>query len=355
MSLPPADRARQLVAQFLDGDLSPAEATELERLLDGDRSRAEQAVDALLLDSLLSETVGSESLTGLVDLVSDPPSAGAKPPAKALRFPRRAGLRAAVGGAAAVAALAFVFMLGPWGRPALADAATIVRGAMETHAQPVERIYIVHTERPATAEADFQAAREVRVATQGDRFYVEMNRDERRWFWGRDAAGAIWLTLGPRRALLVEPDEIGSPLHYIGDLYALELETILQNFLKHCVLSESFKTDSCHRIDVTPRYRWKRGWFKHAVVEVDRETKSIRKLVVERETPQHGTSTVVFTLVESRTPDESKYRPEGHLAAPVRLLTRDVQPDRRRETLTSWFGPSAERWIKIPEADRHDR
>jgi hypothetical protein len=59
---------------------------------------------------------------------------------------------------------------------------------------------------------------------------------------------------------------------------------------------------------------------------------------------------VTFTLVESRPADEAKYRPEGHLTEPFRLLTRDSQPDNRRELLSSWFGSYAQRWIKTPNA-----
>jgi len=351
----PDERTRLLITQLIDGELSSTDAAELNQLLRSDSKHAELVVDQLLLDSLLSEEVGAESLTALVDLVAEqPPSVVEAQPATTsttvLRLPR--GSRRfwqSVGGVAVVAAVVVAFVMGRWENRALANAATIVRAAMETHAEPVERVYIVQTERPAATDAGFTPPRDVRVATQGDRFYVEMNRGERRWYWGLDAEGAIWLTLGPRRAIIVDQDELGLPLQYISDLYTLNLETLLQNFLKHCTLEHQAGSRATDLITVIPKRRWHGGWLRKATIEVDRETKAVRRLVIEREIPQQGTSTVTFTLVDSRTPDESKYRPEGHLTEPFRLLTRETQPDKRRELMTNWFGPAAERWIKTLE------
>jgi hypothetical protein len=354
---PAADeRTRQLIAEFIDGELSAADAAELSRLMKTDPRHAEQVVDQLLLDSLLSEELGSESLTALVDLVADAPPRGARLQAAAstgvFRLPR--GSRRfwqSLGGVAVVAALMAAFLLGRWESSALANAATIVEAAREIHAAPVERIYIVRTERSATGDAGFPIPRDVRVATQGDRFYVEMNHGERRWFWGLDANGAIWLTLGPRRAIIVDQEECGAPLQYISHLYTLNLESLLQNFLKHCTLIHEEGPGAAHSITAIPRRRWRAGGLRKATIDVDRETKAVRRLVIERDSPQHGASTVTFTLVDVRAPDEAKYRPEGHLVEPFRLLTRETQPDKRRELLLNWFGPAAERWLKTSETN----
>lgn len=353
----PDERTRRLIAEFIDGELSASDAAELNQLLKSDRQQAEQVVDQLLLDSLLSEELGSNSLTALVDLVANEPYSGGQSQAAtastgAFRLPRGSRrLWQSLGGVAVAAALLVAFLVGRWENSALASAATVVRAAMETHAEPVERVYIVQTVRSAPGEAGFHPPREVRVATQGDRFYVEMNRGERQWIWGLDGNGAIWLILGPRRAIVVDPDECGVPLQYISNLYTLNLESLLQNFLKHCTLTHEEGPGATHSITATPKRRWHGGWLRKATIEVDRETKAVRRLVIERDIPQHGTSTVTFTLVDSRNPDESKYRPEGHLIEPFRLLTRETQPDKRRELMTNWFGPAAERWIKTSETN----
>lgn len=356
------ERFEELLSRFVDGTLSGMEFSALQTFLCADAVRRERFVNQMLLDSLLAEEIGTESVTALVDLVSDsgampviPASSSSAEVALALSAiaePRRAGPGWKLWGWLSAAALVAVvaFSVGRWESSAFANAATIVRAAVETHATSIERVYLVEVERSADVPAELTPVREVRVATQGDRFYVEMNRGQRQWYWGRDAAGEIWLTVGPRRAIVVEPDELGVPLQYISDLYTLRLETLLNNFLKHCRLDRSDLSESTHVITATPRNRWRGGWVRRATIEVDRDTKTVRRLVIERELPQQGPSTVTFTLVDSRPTDESKYRPEGHLSEPFRLLTRDAQPDNRRELLQSWFGPAAERWIKTPSA-----
>ncbi len=362
---PASERIGLLIAQLIDGQLSAEEAAELNRLVSADAEALEQVVDQLLLDSLLADELNGASLTALVDMVADGPvvegpceTLPACPPRAPAGFQKRMtgwkpipriAKRAGWVVAAAVVMLA-AFLVGRWDATALADATAVVRAAMVTHAEPIERIYVVTVERSEAASPGLDSPREVRVTTQGDRFWVEMNRGERGWVWGRDADGAIWLTVGPRRALVIAQDELGAPLQYISDLYSLNLESLLQNVLKHCTLTHDGTLDAAHTITATPRRRWHGGWLRTATIDVDRETKAVRRLVIEREIPQHGTSTVTFTLVDSRTADETKYRPEGHLTEPFRLLTRETQPDKRRELMMNWFGPNAERWIKGPGA-----
>ena len=55
----PDERTRRLIAKFIDGELSATDAAELNQLLKSDPQHAEQVVDQLLLDSLLSEELGS--------------------------------------------------------------------------------------------------------------------------------------------------------------------------------------------------------------------------------------------------------------------------------------------------------
>ncbi|MEZ5948395.1 MAG: hypothetical protein R3C12_04040 [Planctomycetaceae bacterium] len=135
-------------------------------------------------------------------------------------------------------ALVVFLLTGHGDSPVYASASQIVEAAIHTHAEPIERVYVVEVERNPSADNGLNLPRDVKVSTQGDRFWVEMN-GYRRWAWGRDADGAIWMTLGPRRAVVVGADEMGVPLKYIGDLYTLHLETLLQDFLKICQLERA--------------------------------------------------------------------------------------------------------------------
>ena len=61
----PEDRIKWLTSQLVDGDASSDEIAELNRLVQSDPNGAALVVDHLLLDSLLSEELGTESLTVL--------------------------------------------------------------------------------------------------------------------------------------------------------------------------------------------------------------------------------------------------------------------------------------------------
>ena len=70
----PSNRGEQttrLISELIDGEPSSADMADLNQLLRTAPKNAEQVVDQLLLDSLLSEEFGSESLTALVDLVGE--------------------------------------------------------------------------------------------------------------------------------------------------------------------------------------------------------------------------------------------------------------------------------------------
>lgn len=358
-----ADRVRQLVSQYVDGDLSNDDAAELNQLLRSEPSHAESVVDHLLLDSLLSEELGSESLGALVDLVAAPQSSPDRPPrpeasgqfpwlVRRRRLFCRRRLKIPITAVTTVAAAVLVaFVVGRWENRDQASAASNLRAAIETHARPVERVYLVQLDQQSAdnsrIDAEFEPPRQVRVTTQGDRFYAEMDYGDRRWIWGRDLDGAMWLTVGPQQAIIVEQHELGIQLQRISNLYTLNLETLLTDVLQRCRLQSAEVTEATQVITATQRFR--RGGFRKVTIDVDRETKAIRQLVIEKDFPGRGPSSVTFTLVESRAPDESRYRPEGHLAEPFRLLRSDMKPDQRREVLVGWFGRGVEGWIKTAQ------
>ena len=90
------------------------------------------------------------------------------------------------------------------------------------------------------------------------------------------------------------------------------------------------------------------GYIREAVIEVDKETKVVKRLELQRSFRWRSDSRITFTLVDARTPDESRYEPTGHLDEQYRILARNLHPDKRRDVLTSWFGPNAARWIVEP-------
>jgi len=227
---------------------------------------------------------------------------------------------------------------------AIASATQLVQAAIHTHAAAIERIYVVEITRGPSKETQVELPKDVRVATQGDRFWVQM-RGQREWAWGRNEQGAVWMTLGPQQAVIVDTDEMGMPLRYIGDLYTLNLKTLLESFLKYYQLELSDGPAGTTIIVATPRRQWSNRPLKRATIEVDRETKAIRKLVLERESEQIQ-SVSTFTLVEARLADESLYGPEGHLTKPYEIFGTETQRSDRRERILGWLGARADRWVQ---------
>ena len=249
--------------------------------------------------------------------------------------------------AATAAAVMIAFVLGRMENQAHASASALVEAAISTHGEAIERGYVVTVEHSGQDPLELEPPLDVRLWTQGHRFWVEVDHGERRWAWGRTADGAVWTTLGPRRAVEIEPSELGRPLQYMADLYSLELESLLKTILRHCQLERTSSTTTTHIINARSQARRVR-WIREAVIEVDKETKAVRRLVLHRQLPKHAPSTFTCTLVESRTPDESKYGPRGHLQRSFQVFTRDSQREQRRAALIAWFGKQAERWIKEP-------
>jgi len=265
---------------------------------------------------------------------------------------RRIWTRSMLAMAASIAVL-MAFAIGRWETSAHASAASLVRAARSVHSLAVERCYVVTVENaPEANEKNFLPfLKDVRIWTNGDRFWVEAKRNERHWVWGRNAEGAVWMTLGDRRALQIEADEIGPPLQHLCDLYSLELESLLTSFQDRWSLTHQSSTELTHTITARPNRNANRT--TEAVLEVDRETKAIRRLTLQKNAGSQSESRVVFTLVDSRTQDESKYEPAGHLAPHHQILTREHFAEKRVESLRAWFGSGADRWIKANSHEEH--
>ena len=306
----PAERTDLLVSQLIDGQLSAEETAELNALVQSDGGQLDRAIDQLLLDSLLTEELGAESLTALVDLVAVPAArgnAGTQPEPVPSRRTWFAGIRRRLWKpagwfVAAAVVLVAVFLIGRWQSSALASPTSLVRAAIETHREPVERVYVVTVEPNLPSAPGGTAPRDVRIATQGDRFWLEMTRGDTHWVWGRDLDGAIWLTVASKWAIRIEPEEIGPSLQSVSDVYSLELETLLNNVLKNCRLKRSVGSESSYVITATPSRLWRnRVRVRQMTIECDRETRAIRRLVIHRELPQRGDVTTTFTLVDAQS------------------------------------------------------
>ncbi|MGF1582040.1 MAG: hypothetical protein ACFCD0_22160 [Gemmataceae bacterium] len=379
----------QLLSQLIDGELSSEAQERLITLLGEDDRHAKQLVDHVLLDSLLAEEIGPESLIELVDHFPVSGSVFATTvrhenlhdlsarefvDEKVATYSEKTDASAvgestkdfATGGVTShdqttapsqspwksrflallsITALTVVVLLlvGRWNQPAYASPSAVVRAAIDTHGQPIERIYLVDVKQePSLASA---VAQDARIATQGNRFWVEMKHSRKRWAWGQNPDGAIWLVLGRHRSIHLGSEEVGEPLKQIAEIYSLRLESLLQEVLRDFDLKQTRVDEVTHVIVARSRGGHPR-WLRRAKLEIGSETKAIRRLVMDRRFGNGRTSTITFTLVETRVADTQLFRPEGHLLKPFVILDQDSKPDRRSDVLRRWFGPMAARWLR---------
>jgi hypothetical protein len=80
-------------------------------------------------------------------------------------------------------------------------------------------------------------------------------------------------------------------------------------------------------------------WLKEATLEIDRETRVVRRATVARLLRDGTTVTTTFTLVSSEAQQAGRYELDGHLENPFQVLTRDYRPQQRRQILDRLFGP----------------
>ena len=354
----PEDRVGYLISQLVDGEPSREALDELNELVLADTSSASLVVDHLILDSLLSEDLSRDSLATLIDFVADPEvTAGSlnsdtdavhrqtRLASNSRRRPTSWHLRSASWIVAAAAlVLVVAIIVGRTEKEAFADATRIVQAAVHAHAEPVERVYAVNVERFNPPAVPFTLPNDVRVSTLGNSFWVEIRSVRGHLCFGRGEDGEIWVAHGPWRGMRIGPDEVGPMLQDIADLYSLNLESLLQGVLEGHELERPVTEGTTHVIKAIPKSS-NRGWVREATIEVDQETKAVRRLVVRRLARRRGYATITFTLVDARLPDESQYRLEGHVTEPDRVLTRESRPDRRRVLLENWCGPLAKGWI----------
>lgn len=332
----PHERMITLAQRMADGSASNAEAVELSALLRQHPEWSDEYLNLQLTHAALCWEFRERTATTLQENIT---------PALLSRssWLTRKAFMAWITTAAAIATIAF--LIGRWESSAIASAATIIHAAKHVHADAIERVYLVQSSPLEPTGKGSEPPLAVRVVTQGDSFYVEMSRDNRKWFWGRDDENAFWITFGKRGAVRIEDSELGLPLQFLGDFYSLELESLLDQIVKYCELEQTSESSGMHIISARPRPRW-RTRIKSVNLEIDVETKVVRRLALGRSLPGRGDSTVTFTLVESRPLTPEKYRAEGHLSQPYLLLSRNSKPDMRRELLVAWFGWEASEWIK---------
>jgi hypothetical protein len=246
--------------------------------------------------------------------------------------------------------------------PVLASPESLVREAKKAHRMPLDRCYIVEVRKDsALYDECFPLTSQVRLTrlwTRGDRFWIESSTADRRWNWGRDPENRVWFAFEPHRAVRLEASEVPRWLNLCCDLYCIRLEQLLGTVLRDFALErETPGRDDDSAAEGAPatqvvRAMWKPGRFhpsiKSAVLEIDAESRVVRRMTIERMYKGQPFATVTCTLVETETLDDGNFQLEGHLTAPYTIYTRDFEPERRRELIGRWFRPEVGSWFRLP-------
>ncbi|HWA99667.1 MAG TPA: hypothetical protein VG713_14290 [Pirellulales bacterium] len=266
------------------------------------------------------------------------------------RFGRLANSRALRRFAYAAASLAtIVLMAVVWRSTEQESAAAVVRETRLIHALPVDRCYLVEVQRRGYAGADILPVNRVdRLWTRGDQFFLESTNAEHRWAWGRDETGSYWTTYGRRAGFKLEPDEIPGWLETSCDILSMRLETMLDEVLRDFTLT--WDHDASHpglKVVHASDNRGRRlPWLKEARLEIDSETKVLRKAIVFRRDKQGQIVTVTYTLAGMEAQPDGSYQLESRLEQPAEIYTRTNKPEKRIEIVTKLFGREAARQLR---------
>jgi len=261
----------------------------------------------------------------------------------------RPGLTLGLGATGLAAAVLSAILLSPSSE---IRAESTVREAAARLQLPLERCYMVEVRAMGESEVEALApARTMKIWAADGKFRVEMSRGNFRCAWGRDPDGTVWLTAHPQRGLRIAPDEQGPGLLWISELYGMRPETIISQILARCRLREGTRAgiNDPRVIHAEPRALARQAWLRSATLELDPETKAIRKLSLTRSGNIDGSTTAAtFTLIDTRPVDHSRYGLEGNLVEPYQIYDGDFQPGRRREIISRWTGARVDAWLKSP-------
>jgi len=258
-------------------------------------------------------------------------------------------------GVGAVACL-FIAALSFWqnGQPLRASPQALLQETQKTFLQPVYRSYLVEVQRdadPADEQIPFFArGRQMRLWTRGDRFWIETtfpNMPQRGNSWGRDEQGTIWMTFGPREGVLLSPTETPRWLSVYSDLCSMQPDRLIAEVLRDFELhrEDAPEGSPVHVIkaDLKPG-RWHPA-LKGAILELDAETKVLRRVTLRRSAGDDTPLTITYTLIETKSQDEIQYPLDGK-EGKREFYTADYKPEQRQKLLYPLFGQRASEWMK---------
>lgn len=258
---------------------------------------------------------------------------------------QRPSRRKATRWTAVAAAAAIVLAVSTW----------VWRGPQSVQADPLK---LVHEARQALAATDEDRAYKIQVdlapgmgeqapflaalatadcrlwARQG-RFRVEARQGG--WACGRDERRWTWLAPSPDVGLDFAPEEVPRPLDEALELLSFDLDStlhVLATEFDVTTLNASPRSTLIRGTPPAERIRPRLRWID---VEIDVETKLVRKVVLARVRDGRPLGEVSFTFDGAERQADASYRLPSHLDHNAAIIGPDQIPRRRRE-LIHFFG-----------------
>ena len=334
-----SEECQELAQRLVEGTADEEDASRLSKLLRKEPEARAEYLSFMAIHSALAWEFRAEAPEGMepsVDLEAIQPQARSQGTSHFARSRRLSWFLAI-----ATAVLA-IFLVGRLQSKAFAS--RLIEAAISAHAQSLQREYQLEIDWENLEAAKSIRSKDVRVSTQGDRFWISVEMQTRLAI-GNGPDGSVWIALGPNRGVVIEEDELGPVLRDVRGLYGLRFESMLTSVLQNHRLRLQEQTDSTYVINATPRRA--RGWIREVSIEMDRETNVVQRLTAKRRSLLRGPSTATFTLIATGPVDESKYDIQGHLASSSFVYTRsNSPPNKRRQLLETTLGPATRGWIE---------
>lgn len=240
--------------------------------------------------------------------------------------PRRSRLRwvGVAVGAAMAAGLAFLFLTGngPEPKPLAASPEELLRESRATHEAATDRCYAVVAEWepiPLRVLKLEPIVRSSKLWTRGDEFWIETTDPLGRTIaWGQTRDGKVWVAPSRAIGLVYDASDVGEPLARYCELMSLRVVTTLGELLAGYDLFRRDSGQPGEPIRIEANRRPIDGLaqrFGQVALELDPDTKAIRKAVLTRRVNGETVGTLTFTLVETAQLPDDQYTVRGHLDA----------------------------------------
>lgn len=188
---------------------------------------------------------------------------------------------------------------------------------------PIDRCYDVSADWDVTPFQRrfkfFPTIRQGKVWTRGDQFVMLSAVDDGpQWAWGQEQSGRVWLAPTRKHAIVFDKDELNDPLARFCELMSLRLVSTLGEILEKYDLMRKDGGGSDEPIRIEAMLRpvlAQQARFRKVELELDRDTKVVRKAVLHRFANGESVGAVTFTLAEATPKPNDFYGLRAHLDA----------------------------------------